>query len=46
MRESLAVLAGLLELDPASFYSVGRSWVPTIVGSDLQLSDLIAFATA
>lgn len=41
------VLAGLLELDPTSFYSVDRTWVPTIPpGRDLQLGDLIAFAVA
>jgi hypothetical protein len=41
------ILAGLLELDPTSFYSLDRTWLPTIApGSDLKLGDLIEFARA
>lgn len=41
------VLAGLLELDPTSFYNVDRTWIPTIPpGEDLRLADLVAFAIA
>jgi hypothetical protein len=39
------VLAGLLELDPTSFYSVDRTWIPTIApGANLALADLVEFA--
>lgn len=39
------VLAGLLELDPTSFYSLDRTWTPTIApGPDLALGELIDFA--